>query len=116
MSTQKLLKKFQQIYDETYNNTLRYIVCTCNNINYADDIIQETYLELYRSLKNKKKIIDYKSYIITIAKNKIIKNFNSNKRLNTISIFQEKDEEEFTIDLDSRYRYGIRIYNKRQHI
>ncbi len=113
MSTQKILKKFDKIYDETYSDTLKYILCKCSNLNDIDDIIQETYLELYKVLKDQKEILNYKSYILAIARNKIIKYFDSNKKLNTVSIFQEDDEEEYTLDLDSRYRYRVRLYYKR---
>ena len=113
MSTQKLLKKFEKIYNETYNNILRYVVCKCNNLNDVDDIIQETYLELYRILKHEREILNYESYLITIAKNKIIKYVNLNKKINTISIFQENNQKEVTIDFDSRYRYRVRFYFKR---
>lgn len=101
MSIKKLSKKFEKIYDETYKNTTKYIICTCNNLNDIDDIIQETYLELYKVLKSKKKVLDYKSYLVIIAKNKIIQYSNSNKKLKTISIFQENNEEEYMIDVDS---------------
>lgn len=97
MSTKKILNKFEQMYKDTYNSTLKYIVCRCSNLDDVDDIIQETYLELYNALKEKRDISNYSAYIIGIAKNKIIKNFNSHKKSNTISIFQEKDNEEFSI-------------------
>lgn len=110
MSTQKPLKTFEQIYNDTYNTTLKYIICRCSNLNDVDDIIQETYLELYRVLKKRKEILDKQAYIIAIAKNKIIKYFKANENMKTISIFQENSDDEFTIDLDSRYRYRVRIY------
>lgn len=113
MSTQKSLKIFEQIYNETYNNTLKYTICRCSNLNDVDDIMQETYLEFYRALKSEKEILDNQAYLITIAKNKIIKYFKLNKKTSTISIFQERDKEDYIIDLDSRYRSRIRIYNKR---
>ena len=113
MSTQKFLKKFEKIYNETYNNTLKYVICKCNDLDDVDDIIQETYLELYRVIKDRKAILNYQAYIITIAKNKMIKYFKSNKKVTTISIFQESNDEAFTIDLDSRYKYRVRLYYKR---
>lgn len=112
MSTKNFLKNFEKIYNETYSNTLRYIICKCTNLNDVDDIIQETYLELYKVLKDRKDILNYQAYIITIAKNKIIKYFKSNEKVKTISIFQENNDEDFTIDLDSRYKYRIRFYYK----
>lgn len=111
MSTRKSLKIFEQIYNETYKNTLKYVICRCSNLNDADDIIQETYLELYRVLKDGKEILDKQAYINAIAKNKVIKYFKVNKKIKTISIFQESDDEEYIIDLDSRYRYRVRLYN-----
>ena len=102
MSTQKFLKIFEQIYKETYDTTLKFIICKCNSFDDVDDIIQETYLELYKVLKDKKEILDKQAYIITIAKNKLIKYSKSNEKINTISIYQEYNDEEFTIDLDSR--------------
>lgn len=113
MKNQKLLKNFEKIYNETYENTQKYIICKCNCLNDVDDIIQETYLELYNTLKNKREISNYHAYIITIAKNKIIKYFKTNEKITTISIFQENDEQEFNIDLNSRYKYRIRFYYKR---
>lgn len=112
MSARKTLKLFEKIYNETYNNTFKYVICKCNNLNNVDDILQDTYLEFYRILKNGKKISNYQAYIITIAKNKIIHKFNSDIKLDTISIYQEVNNEEFIIDLDSRNRYRIRFYNK----
>lgn len=102
MSTHKLLKKFEKIYHETYAYTLKYIICKCNALNDVDDIIQETYIELYKVIQNNRKIDNYQSYIITIAKNKIIKYYGFNKKIDTISIFQEKDDKSYTIDLDAR--------------
>lgn len=101
MSSKKILKKFEKIYKETYDNTLKYVISRCYNINEVDDIIQETYLELYKIMSAKRKIENYHAYIMTIAKNKMIKHFNKYKKMNTISIFQESDDKDFTIDIDA---------------
>ncbi len=105
MSNKKYLKTFEKIYNETYTSTLKFVICKCSCFNDVDDIIQETYLELYRVLTSGKEILNEQAYIFTIAKNKIIKYFKSNEKIKTISIFQESDDKELTIDLDSRYRY-----------
>lgn len=75
--------------------------------------MQETYLEFYRVLKEKTHISDKQAYIITIAKNKIIKYFKSNEKINTVSIFQENSNQKSMIDIEARHRYRIRIYYKR---
>ena len=54
MITKVNLKQFNEIYNKTYNQTLKYIICKCSNIEDVNDIIQETYLELYKAINNKK--------------------------------------------------------------
>ena len=100
MRNKSIFKKFEKIYKETYTNSLRYIICNCRNIEDAEDILQETYLELYKVLSDKKKIINYHSYIFFIAKNKIIRKNNSNQKLKSIPMPQEYDNEEM-MDIDS---------------
>jgi len=102
MGNKKILRKFEEIYNATYKNILKYIVCKCRNIDDVNDILQETYLELYTVLEGKADIKDYESYTFIIAKNKMIKHFNSNKKIENISIYQENNEEEYVIDIDSR--------------
>lgn len=102
MSTRKTLKKFEQIYNDTYTHTLRYVISKCNNFNDVDDIVQETYLEFYRVLKKGKEITDNEAYIITIAKNKIFFRQKFDSRLNMISLFQENNGNDYAIDIDSR--------------
>lgn len=115
MSTRKLLKKFEKIYNQTYNNTLKYIICMCGNLDIVDDIIQDTYLEFYKVLKDKKEILNVQAYIIKIAKNKIIQYINYNNRIDLVSITRESNDEEITLELDSRHRHRIRLYYKVQY-
>ncbi len=113
MSTQKNMKLFEKIYNETYTNLLKFVVYKCDDINEIDDIIQDTYLEFFKELEKGKNIIDKMAYLYAIAKNKIIVNYQNKTKVKTISIFQEKDDEQFTIDIDARRKYRIRFYNKR---
>lgn len=55
MSTQISLEKFEEIYSRTYKNTLKYILLHCQNLDDVNDIIQDTYVELYKNVKRKKK-------------------------------------------------------------
>ncbi len=113
MSTRKFLKSFETIYNNTYNDLLKFVVCKCGNLNDVDDIIQDTYLELFKTLKSNKEIFDISAYLTTIAKTKIIDNYKKNQKIKTISMFQKNEEKEFFIDLDSRNRFGIRIHIKK---
>ncbi len=102
MSTHKILKEFEQIYAETYNLILKYVILKCSDLDDVNDIIQETYMDFYWALKENKKIQDKKAFIIGIARNKIRKCINSKNQSKTTSIYQEKAEEEITIDIDAR--------------
>ena len=104
MSTHKTLKEFEKIYEETYNTTLKYVICKCSNLDDVNDIIQETYTDFYWALKEKRKIQDEKAFIIGIAKNKIKKYIKSKNQLKTTSIYQENEEKGIMIDIDSRYK------------
>ena len=44
MSTQIQEKDFENIYQNTYNKLLKYIVIKCNNIDDINDILQDTYV------------------------------------------------------------------------
>lgn len=100
MTSQSDLYKFNSIYDKTYSDVLRYIIVKCQNVNDANDILQETYLEFWRLL-NKKELSEsnIKSYIIGIAINKIKKHYTLIDKLKTISLFQKNDKDIELIDI-----------------
>lgn len=92
MIDQRNLKQFKKTYDETYNTTLKYVICNCSNLDDVNDIIQETYLEFYKMLKQQKQINNYRTYIIGIASNKIKKHYNILSRIKTIPLFSDKND------------------------
>ena len=54
---------------------MRYIVCKCSNIDDVNDLVQDTYVELYNILEKKKEIYleNCPNFVIGIAKKKIQK-------------------------------------------
>lgn len=93
MASNDNLKKFNTIYDKTYSDILRYIIIKCHNINDANDIIQDVYLELFNIL-NRKEITDdnIKSFLIGIAINKIKKYYSLLGRIKRMCLFYRSDE------------------------
>ena len=91
MVDQNNLKQFNKIYNKTYNDVLKYIICKCSNIEDVNDILQETYIELYNAIIKEKQIDDYKKYLIGIAKNKIKKHYKILYKIKTIPLFTLKD-------------------------
>lgn len=96
MTGQENFQIFQNIYDETYNNLLKFIICRCSNIDDVNDIIQETYTEFYKVFINKNEIVDINKYIFGIAKNKIKRHYSLVNKIKTISLF--KDDESSLIE------------------
>ena len=107
MASQSNLRIFNNIYDKTYSDILKYIIIKCHNVNDANDIIQEVYLEFWKIL-NKKDIDEsnIKSYLIGIAINKIKKHYTLIQKIRTISIF---DKSEKDIELINNLTSNINI-------
>lgn len=99
MASQSNLKKFNNIYDKTYSDILKYVIIKCHNVNDANDIIQEVYLEFWKIL-NKKDIDEsnIKSFLIGIAINKIKKHYTIIQKIKTISIFDKNEKDIELID------------------
>lgn len=85
-------QEFEKIYKDTYNHLLKFVVIKCYNINDVNDIIQETYIELYKIMKkNRKKLDNIDSFLCGIATN-IIKRYYYKK--NKIVLLQNSDEDD----------------------
>lgn len=88
----------RNIYDETYDDILRYIISKCNNIEDVQDIIQNVYFNFYKAIQ-KREILEPKRYLIRIARNEIYKTYGLlSLAKNNIPVFSlgfEKTEKEF---------------------
>lgn len=91
---------FEHIYNEQYNNTLKYIIIKTNSLSCVNDIIQDTYLELYKKLKKGTiSVTDINSYILGFANN-IIKRYNSKNPIANEISFEENLENVISKDFD----------------
>lgn len=88
------VKEFEEIYNSTYNYILKYIICRCSNLDDVNDILQETYTEFYKVLKRNYEVKNDKAFLIRIAKNKIIENFNQ-KKVKMFSNYYKNEEVDF---------------------
>lgn len=112
MDTQVKLKKFNEIYEKTYRNTLKYVLLHCNNLDDVKDLVQDTYLDFYKYLNKNKvsKIENIDKYIIGISKNVLKKYYSSNcKKNNVISIHQNEDIE---IEIDSNVDLELQFISR----
>ena len=94
------INDFEQIYQEHYNNTLKYIIIKSNSLSLVNDILQDTYLELYKKLKKGKiNVTDINSYILGFANN-IIKRYNRKNPIKIEISFEENFENTLSNDID----------------
>ena len=84
-------------------------MCKCSNIEDVNDLLQETYVELYKTIKRKKYIIleNYQNYIIGIAKNIIQKHYGLLYKLKIFSIWNNKND----LNLKEIISFGSIWYN-----
>lgn len=96
------IDKFEKVYNDTYNRTLKYIVIKCNNIEDVNDIMQDTYLELLNKIKRNKleKVENIENYILGIASNIIKRHYTKKKKENIISYDDEENSVELLISDD----------------
>lgn len=94
MFRQRYLNFFEMLYNKTYDKTLGYIVLNCKNMDDVNDIIQDTYIELYKIICKKKitSLDNSSAYIIGIAKNKLKKYYSFKYKFNDISLFSGESE------------------------
>ena len=90
MVNQVILKSYNKLYDETYNDILKYIVCKCSSIEDIQDIIQNVYLEVYKKLAHNRDITT--PYIIGIANHKVKDYYRLHYKNKVVSLFSEKEE------------------------
>lgn len=100
MSVKISKEKFKEIYKITYNNTLKFVIVRCNNIESVNDIIQDTYLELLKIIKKKKvvEVDNINNYVLEITNNIIKRHYHKKKKENIISYYQESEKEIEIID------------------
>ena len=81
-TTNKDYEKMEELY-ELYEQKIYYVAYSIlNNIQQAEDIVQETFITLYQNLEKIYNLNtqELKRYILRIAKNKTIDSYRKNKR------------------------------------
>lgn len=102
---------FEEIYSRTYQSVLKYVVCKCQSFEDVNEIVQDSYLELYKILKQKHFILirNETAYMIGIAKN-ILKKYYRNKYKDNSKLLYFSAESE--IELVSNLNLETDIINQ----
>lgn len=108
------IDNFEDIYNDMYNDVLRYVVCKCQNLDDVNELVQDTFVELYQMLKTKNsmKVNGEKAYIIGIAKNIVKRYYRKQYREKSNVIYFSKDREEVQMQIPSDVNLEIDIIKK----
>ena len=90
MIDQETLKQFNLLYEETYFDISKYVICKCSKPNDVEDILQNIYLAAFEAISKNKNIT--KTYVMGIAKNKVKDYYRFNYKEKIISLFSGKEE------------------------
>lgn len=111
MSNQESQKIFEQIYNDTYSALLKYVILNCQNIDDVNDILQETYTQLFRIMQ-KQEIIDARPFIFGIAKNKLKRHHSYTSKLKKNFVNKNINDDEFIDSISSNYNLEDQLLNK----
>lgn len=92
MIDQETLNKFDKLYNGSYSNVLKYVICNCFNAEDIKDIVQSVYLELLKILQKDKSFNKGNAYILGITKNKVSEYYRFNYKAKIVSLFSKKDD------------------------
>ena len=93
MLERKYLNFFEMLYEKTYDRTLKYIILNCQEFDDVNDIIQDTYMELYKIIGRKKisSLENANAYVVGIAKNKLKKYYGYKYKFHRFLLFSNNN-------------------------
>lgn len=85
---------FVKLYNETYDDVLKYVVSKCNNAHDVPDIIQKTYLNYYERVEKAGNVDKPVNYLFKIAKNEMNKYYRfKSMHKRDIPVFSKTEED-----------------------
>ncbi len=99
MIDQETLKQFDLLYENTYFDVSKYVVCKCSKPDDVEDILQNIYLSVFKAITSKSDIT--KTYIMGIARHKINDYYRFKYKEKIISLFSSKDDFEAINEIQS---------------
>jgi len=114
MSNPNIASRFEQIHNSTYKAAVAFITAKCKNTADIGDILQETYMELYKVLikRGAEYITNDKAFVLRIAKHKIALHYSSMKKLRIFVSMNAIGEDEEEVDLSD---FEINAFTTEDH-
>jgi RNA polymerase sigma-70 factor, ECF subfamily len=71
--------QIERIYDEYYRDVYRFLICFTGSTNDAEDLTQDVFIQVLKSLPKFNQQYRLKTWILTIARNVAVDHFRRNK-------------------------------------
>ena len=96
---------FNQIYEETYRDVLRFVVAKTSRADDVEDILQEVYRSFYVRMcrKDAQTVRSAKQYLIAIAKKELVSFYRKKSLKAEREVFLTEDVEEATEPLAEQF-------------
>ena len=103
MSNPNIASRFEEIHNSTYKATVAFITAKCKNTADISDILQETYMELYKVLikRGAEYITNEKAFVLRIAKHKVALHYSLMEKLRIFVSMNAISEDEEEVDLSN---------------
>ena len=74
MDVNHIDRAFNALYDRTYRKTAAYLTARCRHLSDVEDLLQETYLSVYRILTDRGTAFfeNEEAYVLSVAKSKLM--------------------------------------------
>lgn len=74
MNVHTIDRAFNALYDQTYRKTAAYLTARCRQLSDVEDLLQETYLSVYRILADRGTAFfeNEEAYVLSVAKSKLL--------------------------------------------
>lgn len=94
MTGQNITPYFEKLYDLTKEKTLAYITAKCANLFDVQDIFQETYTEVFATVKRKGEnyVQNETAFVIAVAKLKLAKHYKGKEKIIFTPLYNGDDE------------------------
>lgn len=105
-------RAFQKLFDRYSSLVLGYLTKMCGgNMTLAEDISQNTWMQIVRSSSNYRSESKFKAWSLAIARNKAIDEFRKQKRTFPVESLQDyvADEKDFEFDLELREELHVAL-------
>lgn len=90
MIDHETLRQFDLLYENTYFDVSKYVICKCSSPEDVEDILQNIYLAVFKAISKNINITN--TYIMGIAKNKVKDYYRFNYKEKIVSLFSSKDD------------------------